>query len=108
MLYQENKKIDLLYTGIKEEGNEQLASKLSDIVNELNLFDFNRSMDLLQSENFPTQKRGLQIVTYDKPFFNKQDKKDLQTIRDYVKKTFVERGTRTTKKQLLSSKEKEV
>lgn len=104
----ENKKLNLLYNGICGEENEQIALKLSEIVKELNLFDFNRSMELLQSDDFQTQKRGLRVVTYDKPFYNKQDKKDLQTIRDYVKDTFVERGTRTMKKQLLSSKEKEV
>jgi CDGSH-type Zn-finger protein len=54
------------------------------------------------------QKRGIRITTYDKPFYGKQDKKDLQTIKDFINKTFVERGARTTKKQLLSSKEKEV
>lgn len=104
----ENKKLDLLYNGIRNEKNEPIVLKLSEIIKELNLFEFNRSMELLQSDDFHTQKRGLGIVTYDKPFYNKQDKKDLQTIRDYVKDTFVERGTRTTKKQLLSSKEKEV
>lgn len=65
-------------------------------------------MELLQSNDFQAQKRGVRVITYDKPFYNKQDKQDLQTIRDFIKNTFVERGTRTTKKQLLSSKEKEV
>lgn len=104
----EHKKLDLLYNGIKEEQNEQLALKLSEIIKELNLFDFNRSMGLLKSENFQTQKRGVRVATYDKPFYNKQDLQDLQMLRDFIQTTFVERGTRTTKKQLLSSKEKEV
>ncbi len=104
----ESKKLDLLYNGIQSEKNEQMALKLSDIIKELNLFDFKKGMELLQSDNFLTQKRGVRVATYDKPFYNKQDKIDLQTIRDYVKNTFVERGTRTTKKQFLSSKEKEV
>jgi uncharacterized protein YbjQ (UPF0145 family) len=104
----ENKKLDILYNAVEKEENEQIAFKLSQIIKELHLFDFNRSMKLLQSDNFRTQKRGVRVVTYDKPFYNKQDKQDLQTIRDYIKDTFVERGTRTTKKQLLSSKEKEV
>ncbi len=65
-------------------------------------------MELLQSDNFQAQKRGIRVVTCDKPFYNKQDKQDLQTIRDFMKITFVEHGTRTIKKQLLSSKEKEV
>lgn len=104
----ENKKLDILYNGINEEGSEQIALKLSEIIKELNLFDFNRIMELLQCEDFLTQKIGVRVATYDKPFYNKQDKQDLQTIRDFIKNTFIERGTRTTKKQMLSSKEKEV
>jgi uncharacterized protein YbjQ (UPF0145 family) len=103
----EQKKLDLLYNGINEQ-NELIALKLAGIIKELNLFDFNRSMDLLKSNNFQTQKRGVRVVTYDKSFYNKQDIQDLQTIRSYIQETFTERGTRTTKKQLLSSKEKEV
>lgn len=104
----EQKKLALLYNGIKDEQNEQIALKLSEIIKELNLFDFNRSMELLKSDNFQAQKRGVRVASYDKPFYSKQDKQDLQTIRDYIKETFDERGTRTMKKQLLSSKEKEV
>ena len=103
----EQKRLDLLYNGINEQ-NEQIASKLSEIVKELNLFDFSRSMELLKSDIFQTQKRAVRVVTYDKPFYNKQDMQDLQSIRNYIQETFTERGTRTTKKQLLSSKEKEV
>jgi uncharacterized protein YbjQ (UPF0145 family) len=104
----ENKKKDLLYSSVRNEKNENLALKLSEIIKDLNLFDINRSMELLKSGNFQIQKRGVRIVTFDKPFYNKQDKHDLQMIKDFIKETFVERGTKTTKKQLLSSKEKEV
>lgn len=103
----ERNKLELLYNGIKEQ-NEQMALKLSGIIKELNLFDYNRSMELLKSDNFQTQKRAIRVVTYDKPFYSKQDKQDLQTIRDFLQTTFVERGKRIMKKQLLSSKEKEV
>jgi len=104
----EDKKADIVYNGINEEESLQIALKLSEIIKELNLFDFDRTMELLKSEDFLTQKIGLRIATYDKPFYNKQDMLDLQAIRDLIKDTFIERGTRTTKKQLLSSKEKEV
>lgn len=103
----ESIKLDLLYNGILTEKNEKIVLKLSEIIKELYLFDFNRCMKLLQSDNFQTQKIGLRIAGYDKPFYNRQDIKDLQSIKDFIGKTFVERGTRTMKKQLLSSKEKE-
>lgn len=104
----ENKKIDLLYSSIEKEKDDKIALKLSEIIKELNLFDINRSLKLLKNGNFHIKKRGVRLVTFDKPFYNKEDKQDLETIKNFINETFVERGTRTTKKQLLSSKEKEV
>ncbi len=104
----EQKKLDLLYSQIKEDTSGDIALKLSDTIKELNLFDFNRCIDLLRNENFQIQKRAVRIVTYDKPFYNRQDINDLQTIRELMQSVFVERGKRAMKKQLLSSKEKEV
>jgi uncharacterized protein YbjQ (UPF0145 family) len=103
----EQKKLELLYNSIKGQ-NDQMALKLSGMIKELNLFDYNRSIELLKSDNFQTQKHAVRIVTYDKPFYNKQDLKDLQVIQEFLQTTFVERGKRLMKKQLLSSKEKEV
>lgn len=104
----DNTKLDLLYNSIQTEQNEKLSLKLSEIIDELSLFDFERIMQLLKSDNFQIQKIGLRISEFDKQFYNKEDIKDLQTIKNYAKETFVERGKRSMKKQLLSSKEKEV
>ncbi|MBO9199539.1 MULTISPECIES: YbjQ family protein [Niastella] len=104
----EKNKLDLLYNGIKLEENDQIAFKLSQIIKELNLFEFNRIAEMLKSDNFQIQKRGVRIATYDRPFYSMHDKQDLQTIRTLLKDIFVERGKRSMKKQLLSSKEKEV
>ena len=100
-------KLSLLYNGVENE-NGPISQKLSQMIKDLNLYDFAKTMSLLQSDSFKAQKGGLLIATYDKPFYNKQDKKDLESIRNHVNKSFKERGTRTTKKQMLSSKEKEV
>ena len=102
-----DKNLQLLYHGIKNSENEKLVLRLSDIIKDLHLYDYNLSMELLKSEDFRLQKRGLRIVTFDKPFFNTKDKEDLQSIRNYITNSFPERGKRTTKKQLLG-KEKEV
>lgn len=104
----EEKKINFLYNGIKNEKSERVVSKLSEIIKELNLFDSFWIMELFKDDNFEVRKRGIRLLTYDKPFYNKQDVKDLQMLNTYLSETFVERGTRTTKKQLLSSKEKDV
>lgn len=104
----EETKYDILYQSIKDEKNEKLALKLAEVIKELNLLDIQRSMELLRNEDFSIQKRALRIVTFDKPFYDRQDKEDLLKIKDYIRNNFHERGTRTTKKQLLSSKEKEI
>ncbi len=103
----EQKKVDLLYKEVSEQ-NEQIAVKLAEIIKELHLFDSNRILDLLNSDNFRARKRGVRIATFDKLFYNNLDIQDLQTIQNLIQKNFIERGTRTMKKQLLSSKEKEV
>lgn len=104
----EHKKRNLLYGSIKNEKNQKITAKISQIICELNLYDFERTIDLLTNENFQVQKQGIRIATYDKPFYSKQDIQDLEKISQLIKEFFTERGTKTTKKQLLSSKEKEV
>jgi uncharacterized protein YbjQ (UPF0145 family) len=104
----EDKKSALLYTSIEKEENEQLALKLCSLVRELNLLDLDKSFALLRNKEFKIQKRGLWTVTYDKPYYGKKDVDDFVNIREFIQKIFVERGTRATKKQLLSSKEKDV
>ena len=103
----DDKKIKLLYHSLQTAKTEELASRLSTIIKDLNLFDYNLSMGLLENDDFDVKKRALRIVTYDKPFFNAKDKQDLQSVRDYIQNAFPERGKRTIKKQLLG-KEKEV
>lgn len=103
----EQKKINLVYNSIIEE-NSKIQNSLSNLIKDLNLFDFNKCMEILKNSDFEVKKIGLKISGFDKQFYNKQDKEDLHKILDYIKENFVELGTRTTKKQMLSSKEKEV
>lgn len=104
----EEKKLNLVYNNLIEDTCNAPKS-LSNLIKDLNLFDFNKCMELLKSRNFEKRKIGLKISDFDKPFYNKQDNQDLQKILEYIKENFfVELGTRTTKKQMLSSKEKEV
>ena len=104
----ENKRIELLYGSIATGENEDLFLKLSDIVDDLKLLDLSQVLFLLKSQDFKIQKRATKLVTFDKPFYNKQDVEQLNTIAESIKVKFPERGNRSMKKQLLSSKEKEV
>ncbi|HOZ96980.1 MAG TPA: YbjQ family protein [Niabella sp.] len=104
----ETTKIDLLYDRIANEQNEKIVLKLAEIITELNLLNFEKTTLLLKSENFQTKKIGLNITKSDKPFYSKEDIINLQNLRQLVNESFPERGKRFSKKQLLSSKEKEV
>ena len=104
----EEKKIELLYASIIKEDNELLALRISNIIRDLQLLDLNYVTQILQEENFQKQKRGLRILTYDKPFYNKQDIEKFNSLVDLIKNKFKERGVRSMKKQLFSSKEKEI
>lgn len=100
-------KLDFLYTGVAEQDG-QIALKLSEIIKELHLFDFERNLKLLKNEDFVVQKRGICIATYDKPSYNKKDVQNLHDLRNLIQLTFKERGIHAVKKTFLSSKEKEI
>lgn len=104
----ENTKKDLIYSAITAASEPDLLSRLCDIIEELHLLDFDKVVQLFGDSDFSKRKTALRILKFDKPFYNKQDIEILQSIKKIVQDTFTERGTRTTKKQMLSSKEKEV
>lgn len=103
----EKEKIELLYTSIANEDNERIVSKILKIISDLKLLDFARVRDVLTNDTFKIRKRGLCAATYDKLFYDRNDKNDLLQLVELIEQTFPERGTRKTQKQLLS-KEKEV
>lgn len=105
---EEAKKTEILYDKIENESNYQIAAYLSKVIKELNLFNYEKNLNLLKNSDFKKQKIGLKIVTYDKSFYNKKDIDDLNQIKDFISSSFKERSEISTKKQLLSSKEKEV
>jgi uncharacterized protein YbjQ (UPF0145 family) len=104
----EQKKSELLYNAILDAQSEKLQLNLVKIIEELNLFDFQLTMQVLKNDDFQKSKIGLQIVKCNKPYYSREDIVELQTIQKYVREKFVKRGVQSTKKQLLSSKEKEV
>ena len=105
---EESKKINLLYEKIENETNHKVALYLTKVIKELNLFDFEKNNTLLKNSDFKKQKIGLRISTYDKSFYDKKDIENLNQTKSFVSTTFKERGEITTKKQLLSSKEKDI
>ena len=101
-------RINLIYESIEKLENQQVSLYLTKIIKELNLLDFEKVIQLLNSTDFLKNKIGVRVSTYDKPFFNKEDIDSLIQIKILLTEKFKERGERTIKKQLLSTKEREV
>lgn len=97
-----------LYKAILEEENDILRRKLSELLERLCILDFDEIENVLNNEDFNIKKSGVALLMYDKPFYSKADIEKFEFFIDYLKNNFKEKGERTTKKQLLSSKEKEV
>lgn len=104
----EGRKMNLLYKSIEKADNEPLLIKLSEIIDNLQLLNLDKIRELLNNTDFQKQKRATKILTYDKPFYNKQDIENFKSIIETIATKFPEKGVRSMKKQLLSSKEKEV
>ena len=96
----------VLYSIIRDSNNEKLVKFVSRLINELDLFDYHLCMDLLKSDDFTVQKRGVLLSSFNKSIYSLQDKIDLESLKNFLENNFTERGTRSYKKQLLSSKEK--
>jgi uncharacterized protein YbjQ (UPF0145 family) len=105
---EESEKLNLLYNKIEEENSQKVALYLVNVIRELNLFDFEKNMILLKATDFNKQKCALSIATYDKLFYDKKDIENLHVMKLFIISNFKARGAITTKKQVLSSKEKEV
>ncbi len=101
-------KISILYSAIEQNSDQAFIKLLSNIIQQLHLFDFVRCRQLLESDNFGKQKLGVKIATFDKPHYTREDLSQFEDLKRVIEATFKERGKRVMKKQLLSSKEKEV
>jgi uncharacterized protein YbjQ (UPF0145 family) len=103
----EDLKLELLF-GAMESQDHSIALKLTEIIGALSLFDYTFVMKLLRYNDFKVQKIGLRAALTDKPYYNRTDIDQLQSVLEHIQLNFQEKGVRSMKKQLLSSKEKEV
>jgi len=104
----DEKRLILIYNSVIKEEDDQIAIKLCEIIGKLRLLDFNHIDKILNSPDFKKQKRALRVLGFDKPFYNKQDVETFRTLILAIGRKFPERGVRSMKKQMLSSKEKEI
>ncbi len=97
-----------LYKRLIEEQELDLKNQIIKKINELQLIDFERVLQLIKAPDFSTQKCSLQVLKTDKMSYEKPDIQQIKNIISLVSTTFTERGKKTSKKKALSSKEKEI
>jgi len=97
-----------LYSFLKNSDNSISTIIVTAIIKDLYLLDFDKTIDLLENEDLSRKKIGLNIATFDKSHYDLKDIEGLNRMRESINRSFKERGERTTKKQMISSKEKEV
>ena len=101
--------LTLIYSYLtNKETSRGIESYLNDLIQKQLLLDFEQTKPLLQDESLTVRKRGMYLSTLDRPYYTEEDIKSYKELSSLVNSVFPERGTYTTKKQLLSSKEKEV
>lgn len=98
----------LVYDLITDEDSTPLINGLTYAIKDLRLVDFDLIEEALKSDDFDRQRKILFAVIYDKEYYTKTDVERLKEIREIIQSTFRERGERSSKKQMFSSKEKEI
>jgi hypothetical protein len=101
-------KRNLVHDYLFKEEDRDVVAVLYEIIQALHLFDFDLIDKLLFSSNFEVKKRAVVIASFDKPYYLAEDLNKLHLLAEKITTEFPERGKRIVKKQLLSSKEKEM
>lgn len=103
-----SKKIPFLYDQIIAEQNPAALEKLYHLVSDLSLLDIDIVLQTIKNGSFVAQKRVLYTLMYDKETYTRGDVEKLSALKELIDSGFYDRGKRSSKKQLLSSKEKEI
>lgn len=105
---EKNHAYEYLYSFIISQGNEKTILRISEIIKELYLLNFDNIIKLLEDSNLEKKKIGLLISTFDKPHYGFKDIQGFKKLINTIEESFPKRGEKTVKKQMLSSKEKAV
>jgi uncharacterized protein YbjQ (UPF0145 family) len=98
---------NLLFNNLMSDTSKGKTKYLFDLMKDLRIFDQEKIVFYLQSDNETYKNRALQLVVYDKQTYLKEDVVIFEKIIQVIESSFKEIVTYSTKKGLLS-KEKEV
>ncbi|GEM_PF-84341 len=104
----EDVKVDFLYRKVGEVEADKHALKVLQVIKDLRLLNLLHVEQLLKNESFNKRKRANLILSYDKQNYSINEVDTFLRISASIEEVFPLKGTFSTKKQLLSSKEKDV
>ena len=104
----DEQKSEDLYSFLLTNDNSTSISKVCSLIKELFLLDFDKTIELIENEDLSKKKIGLNLSSYDKSHYDVNDIEGFNRMKKSIEHSFKERGEKTTKKQMLSSKEKEI
>ncbi|WP_298289035.1 YbjQ family protein [uncultured Lutibacter sp.] len=97
--------VESLYKKLNSDLNLKVRNHISEIIIKSNLIDYDKILNLIENSDFLTQKNGIQICSNNKINYDSTDIHKIQKIANFIDSNFKERGEKTTKKKMLSSKE---
>lgn len=100
--------VALLYATLNESSDKTLIAETLKIIEDLKLLNLDEVEQLLNQENFDKRKLALQLIILDMLFYNEADLEKMKELRKKIENGFGERGQYSTKKQMFSSKEKQI
>ena len=99
---------DCLYNRLNVELPTKTRSRIIKIITEIKLVDYSKIIDCLKHSEFYVQKTGVELSQSEKQSYEKTDIKLIDDIINLIAGNFSQRGEKTTKKKMLSSKEKDI
>jgi len=99
---------NLLYNFLMNQNNHNAIYLTYDLFKDLMVFDPNKLKEYLLDNNEEIKNKALQVVVVDKSFYSKDDVYVFDELINIINSNFAIKGEITTKKQMLSSKEKEI
>ena len=97
-----------LYKKLKEKLSLKVRIEIIKIITKIKLVDYTEIIGLLKHPEFYVQKTGVELAQSEKQTYEKLDIVLINDTIDLITSIFSERGKKTTKKKMLSSKEKEI
>jgi len=106
--FDEYKRINIPYEYYINNDSEYFSEFIYDLITELAIFNIEKIVEYLASEDPKKKQRALKLAIVDKPYFTIDDIADFIKIENSIKNNFNENGEIQIAKSKLTSREKEI